>query len=175
MEVTLVEYAKMHNYKPDTVRNYVRRKQLQIIRREKGRTYVDSETPVITGYLKKYGKQPRLSNILRSMKARCNNSKNTNYNSYGARGIKVCDEWMNSTKAFIEWAYNNGYKEDLTIDRIDNDGNYCPENCRWITARENVIKSHSDRKIKKEKEWQIRKAELNAYYESIGDPFRITW
>ena len=78
------------------------------------------------------------------MKQRCNNPKSNVYESYGARGIQVCKEWSDSFIAFHDWAYANGYVEEilpnnknkLTIDRIDVDGNYCPENCRWITNAE---------------------------------------
>lgn len=64
--------------------------------------------------------------------------KNGMYERYGGRGIKVCDEWRKSFESFYEWAINNGYQEHLQIDRINNDGNYCPENCQWITLGENM-------------------------------------
>lgn len=67
---------------------------------------------------------------------RCNNHNHVHYERYGGRGIKVCDEWANSFESFREWAMANGYSDDLTIDRKDNDGNYCPENCRWSTDKE---------------------------------------
>lgn len=78
----------------------------------------------------------RIWRIWSCMKARCNNEKDTTYQYYGARGIKVCDDWNNSFESFHEWSVDNGYNENLTLDRIDVDGNYEPENCRWITMKE---------------------------------------
>ena len=81
-------------------------------------------------------KGERLDNIYHGMKLRCYNSNHNAYQNYGGRGITVCDAWKNSSKAFFEWALANGYEEHLTLDRINNDGNYEPSNCRWITPRE---------------------------------------
>ena len=77
----------------------------------------------------------RLYNIWRSMRQRCQNKSCINYHRYGARGISVCDEWEDFN-TFLMWAGDNGYADDLSIDRIDVNGNYEPSNCRWATAKE---------------------------------------
>ena len=70
------------------------------------------------------------------MKKRCYYTKNENYSRYGGNGIKVCNEWKNNFNAFYNWAIKNGYNENLTIDRIDSSGDYCPANCRWSSYYE---------------------------------------
>lgn len=77
----------------------------------------------------------RLYSTWKGMKVRCYNKNRKSYPDYGARGIVVCDEWKDNFEAFYDWAINNGYKEGLTIDRIDNDGNYEPNNCRWVDKK----------------------------------------
>ena len=87
--------------------------------------------------------QTRLYRIYTHMKHRCANPKCDHYHRYGGRGIKVCDEWQNFSK-FATWARANGYQENLTIDRINNDGNYEPNNCQWLTRSDNGKKRWSD-------------------------------
>lgn len=78
----------------------------------------------------------RLRRIYNGMKDRCFSDKNQNYKYYGGRGITVCQEWLDDREAFITWALENGYRNDLSIDRIDVNGNYEPGNCRWATDAE---------------------------------------
>lgn len=88
---------------------------------------------------KKHGNSnSRLYRIYQAFLRRCNYNKDINYKNYGGRGIRVCDKWLGTEgyNNFKEWALKNGYKDDLTIDRIDSDGWYCPENCRWATKKQ---------------------------------------
>lgn len=81
------------------------------------------------------------------IKKRCYNPNSKDYKNYGGRNITICDNWLNDFSAFYEWAINNGYKEGLTIDRINNNGNYEPNNCRWVTrAEQNRNKRYNKRK-----------------------------
>jgi hypothetical protein len=75
--------------------------------------------------------------VLNTMHQRCENPKSRDFKWYGAKGVKVCDEWaLTNFSAFKDWAQRTGYKPGLTIDRVDPAGDYCPENCRWITIQE---------------------------------------
>lgn len=80
----------------------------------------------------------RLHDVWHSMIYRCSNPLNKSYKHYGGRGITVCDEWQ-EFKAFYDWAIESGYKKGLSIDRINNDGNYEPSNCRWVTKDEQFL------------------------------------
>ena len=86
--------------------------------------------------LKHGGCGTRLYRIWFDMRQRCNWDKSINWHLYGGRGIKVCEEWEKDFAAFRDWALSHGYKEELQLDRIDNDGNYGPDNCRWATRIE---------------------------------------
>ena len=84
-----------------------------------------------------------LYKVWAGMKRRCTNPKQNRFKNYGGRGIKICEEWLNDPKNFYDWAMTNGYEKGLTIDRENNNGNYEPNNCKWITAKMNGRKTSS--------------------------------
>jgi hypothetical protein len=91
------------------------------------------------------------------MKTRCSLKEDKHYSAYGGRGISVCNEWQQNYESFRNWALENGYRDDLSIDRINNDGNYCPENCRWATLDQ-----------------QSRNRRNNVYYELHGHRLTVS-
>lgn len=120
-------------------------------------------------------KGTRLYRIYYKMLTRCyNKNDNEHYKYYGDRGIKVCDEWLNDNKTFFDWAINNGYQDNLTLDRIDNDGNYTPDNCRWISTyeqnknRTNSIMIQYQGKKHSITEW-IKMLNLTVDYQTINN------
>lgn len=83
-------------------------------------------------------KNRRIGIIYNKMYSRCYTESDKSYKWYGGKGVKICDEWLQDPKTFEQWALDNGYKDTLTIDRIDSNGDYEPQNCRWITLSENT-------------------------------------
>lgn len=94
----------------------------------------------------------RLYNVWKGMKSRCNNKNNSSYKHYGARGIKVCEEWNTDYASFRKWALEAGYNEEekrgkCTLDRVDVNGDYCPENCRWVSQSTQMRNTRCNRMI----------------------------
>lgn len=90
------------------------------------------------------GPRSSIYNTWCNMRQRCNNPKHPKYPRYGGRGVRVCQEW-GSIEIFSKWAFENGWAEGLTIDRINNDGDYTPENCRWVSSADNSRRKSTSR------------------------------
>lgn len=90
----------------------------------------------------------RIYNIYRSMIKRTQKPENKDYKNYGGRGVKICDEWNNDYRKFYDWAMSNGYNDDLSIDRIDVNGDYEPSNCRWVDTKIQANNTRTNRHIK---------------------------
>lgn len=120
----------------------------------------------------------RIKDIFRGMIKRCYNPSDKNFNHYGAKGIKICDEWLSNRLLFEEWALANGYNETLSIDRIDPNKDYSPDNCRWVTLEDNAkYKSTTslinvDGEIHSGKDWSkilgLGKNRINTYIRKYG-------
>lgn len=114
----------------------------------------------------------KLYKVWKSMRDRCLNPKNRAYISYGGRGITVCSEWNNSYESFRDWALSNGYSGGLSIDRVNNDKGYYPENCRWATSAQQANNKRNNKEIEYNgethtiSEWErilgFKKSSLNA-------------
>ena len=106
----------------------------------------------------------KLYRVWQNMKRRCYTPSASAYKHYGARGIVVCEEWKNDFISFYNWAIDNGYKENLTIDRIDVNGNYEPGNCRWATKKEQANNKRNNNFIK----YKDKKLSINQWSEETG-------
>ena len=113
-------------------------------------------------------KHERLHQIWTAMRHRCNSPNDEHYHLYGGRGITVCPEWQDNWFAFRDWALSHGYQDNLTIDRIDTNGNYEPDNCRWATQQEQMNNTRINKMLFYKNEWDTlanwcRRLHLNYY------------
>lgn len=115
----------------------------------------------------KYQKPSRIRSIWGNMIYRCYNKNSIGYNNYGGRGIAVCKDWLSSFESFKSWALSNGYADNLTIDRIDVNGNYEPSNCRWISQKEQLRNKRGTIYI----EYNGEKKPLIEFCEELGVPY----
>ena len=113
----------------------------------------------------------RLYKIYANMKDRCYNKNNHAYKDYGLRGITICKEWLESFNAFYEWAINNGYGDNLTIDRKNNNSGYSPNNCRWITRTEQSLNTRHNKFITYNNKTQT----LKEWTDELGLSYSKIW
>lgn len=119
----------------------------------------------------------RLYGIWCGIKDRCNNPQSDSYSNYGKRGIGICVEWDNDFNSFMEWSLNNGYLDNLTIDRIDNNKGYEPNNCRWTTSKEQGRNKRNNILIFYKGKRQNLSAwceELNLNYDTVWARLRVS-
>lgn len=105
------------------------------------------------------------------MKDRCYNKNNHAYKDYGLRGITICKEWLEDFEEFYKWAISNGYSDTLTIDRIDNDKGYLPDNCRWVTRNKQCINTRYNKFI----EYKGKIQTLKEWTDELNIPYHRTW
>lgn len=115
----------------------------------------------------KVSENKRLHGIYHGIKKRCYNKNMPRYKDYGGRGIAMCEEWLdpdNGFDRFVDWAFENGYRDDLTIERVNVDGDYCPDNCTWITLKEQRNNQRSTLWV----EYEGKRVRLKEICEEIG-------
>lgn len=125
-----------------------------------------------------YGNEDRLHRIWIGIKTRCYNKNDPGYKNYGSRGIVMCDEWKNDFMNFRNWATTHGYNDNLSIDRVNNDGNYEPSNCRWATLEQQGNNKRNNHLIEYNgeihtlQEWCEK---INIKYATLESRLRIGW
>ena len=149
-KLTVIKMDHTERYKSPKGKNL--NKKYYLCKCECGNTTIVYQGKLLSGQTKscgclqtKHGKyKSSLYNIWRGMKKRCDLTQSKDYKNYGGRGISVCQDWENDFKSFYDWSIKNGYQEGLTIDRKNNDGNYCQENCRWVSMKEQARNKRSN-------------------------------
>ena len=116
---------------------------------------------------RKQWRNTKLYRVYHGIQQRCHNKNNRAYKYYGARGIKMCDEWRNDFEAFYNWANNHGYKPNLQIDRIDTNKDYEPDNCQWIDSSTNNYNKRNNILVLYKDEWRT--------IQYISDKEHISW
>jgi hypothetical protein len=114
----------------------------------------------------------RLRSIKKDIKKRCYNKNSKRYKDYGGRGITICDEWLNNRIAFFLWSLKNGYADNLSIDRIDNDKGYSPDNCRW-TNYDQQMQNSRKAKLTPRQVLNIRKIYPTLSYSQLAKKYKV--
>lgn len=162
----LIEYAEIHSIREcamkygctyGTMSSYLQRHKIK---------HKEGRPKGVNNPLYKHGHcNTRLYKIWQNMRNRCHNSDTPDYKYYGGRGIKICESW-NTYTVFEQWAMGNGYSDILTLDRVDVNGNYCPNNCRWVTRKEQSNNKRNLRII----EYQGKMKTLTQWSEILNIP-----
>jgi hypothetical protein len=105
------------------------------------------------------------------MRRRCVDAKQPNFSHYGGKGITVCEEWLHNYKAFYDWSISNGYTDELTIDRIDNNKGYSPENCRWADMKT----QQNNRSYNKLLTYNGKTQNVKEWAEELGINYKTLW
>lgn len=111
----------------------------------------------------------RLESIFFGMKNRCYNKNSPRYKDYGMKGIRICNRWLSNREEFFLWALDNGYNDTLSIDRVDNDGDYCPENCRWVTSKTQANNTSRNRYVT----YNGKTMTISQWSDEVNIPYRV--
>lgn len=120
----------------------------------------------------------RIYKIWQDVKTRCYYPSHKSHKNYGGRGITMCDEWKDNAKAFIDWSFSHGYSDDLTLDRIDSDKGYSPNNCRWVTMKVQENNRRNNHKLEYNGETHTISEWANIYgvkHGLISQRLRLGW